>query len=81
MSGSITRYRKTKKTTEISTIEHLFCVENFMTSDEERNLVLTKFYSKKGVNKLTESDHNVMWCNFKLQWSTFIKTNKKEVFN
>ena len=85
--GTITRHRKTKKSLETSVIDffilcrRLFEMLSKMTIDEERNMVLTKYSTRKGVPKITESDHNPMWCDFDIQWSSFVKKDKKEVFN
>ena len=85
--GTITRHRKTKKSLETSVLDffilcrRLFEMLSKMTIDEERNMVLTKYSTRKGVPKITESDHNPMWCEFDIQWSSFVKKDKKEVFN
>ena len=42
---------------------------------------MTKYSSRKGVKKITESDHNVMWCNFNIQWSSFLKPDTRVMFN
>ena len=82
--GTITRHRKTKKSLETSVLEffilcrRLFEMLSKMTIDEERNMVLTKYSTRKGVPKITESDHNPMWSDFDIQWSSFVK---KELFN
>ena len=51
-----------------------------MTIDEERNMVIQTFSMKNGEKKITESYHNLMWCEFKLQWSTFIKKDRMVAF-
>ena len=85
--GTITRYRKTRKTTEKSVLDYfiicrrLFEMLKKMKIDEERSLVLTKYSTRKGEKVLVESDHNPMWCIFELEWSTFIKSEKVTIFN
>ena len=85
--GTITRYRKTTKTTKTSVLDFFILCRNFfemlksMTIDEERSLVLTKYSTRKGLKQIVESDHNPMWCEFNLKWSSFIKTKRKEAFN
>lgn len=79
VNGTITRFRKTVKSTEMAVIDFFIICKRLyvmllkMTIDEDRQYVLTKFSSKKGQKKLVESDHNLMWCNFVLQWMSFIK--------
>ena len=52
-----------------------------MYVDEERDFVLTKYCTRKGVIKIVKSDHNPMWCEFNLEWSSFLKAEKQEIFN
>ena len=52
-----------------------------MVINEDRDLVMTKYSSRKGVKKITESDHNLMWCNFNIQWSSFLKPDTRVMFN
>ena len=37
---------------------------SFMTIDEKRHYVLTKYATTKGVKKKSESDHNVLYAEF-----------------
>jgi hypothetical protein len=84
--GTVTRYRKTVKRTERAAIDFFILCRRLyemlvkMTIDKERNMVMKKFSMKNGEKKITESDHNLMWCEFRLQWSTFIKKDRMVAF-
>ena len=85
--GTITRYRKTTKGIERSAIDffiicrRLFEMLSLMVINEDRDFVMTKYSSRKGVEKITVSDHNLMWCKFNIQWSSFLKPEKRFMFN
>ena len=85
--GTITRYRKTTKKTEIAVLDFFILCRRLyemllqMTIDEDRIHVLTKYSTKNGVKKVVVSDHNPMWCEFDLKWSSFIKPSRKVEFN
>ena len=85
--GTITRHRKTKKSTEKSVLDYfivcrrLFEILKKMKIDEDRSMVLTKYATKKGEKVLIESDHNPLWCIFEVEWSSFIKSEKLTIFN
>ena len=52
-----------------------------MLVDEERTHVLTKYATTKGVQKKSESDHNVMFAKFKIRVEKEQKKERAEVFD
>ena len=85
--GTISRYRKTTKRTEMSVLDFFIICRRLyemlmkMIIDEERIHVLTKYSTRCGVRKIVESDHNPMWCKFDMHWSSYLKPVKKVGFN
>ena len=86
-SGVITRKRVTIDNTEESAIDFVILSNDMVESleslyiDEERKHVLTKYTKSKSGTKIVESDHNVLYSKFKLNWSKTTKKNKIETFN
>ena len=81
--GVITRHRKTINSDEKSVIDYIL-VCDFLVSylqriliDEERNHVLTKY--KKSAQ--SESDHNLMFAKFTIEYSRLDTKTKREIFN
>ena len=86
--GAITRQRVTKTKDERSIIDFIFVCEKLavffeqMFIDEERNFPLTKYASTKGVRKLIESDHNILYAKFSIEFKNNpSKQDRQEVFN
>ena len=52
-----------------------------MLIDENRSYVLTKYASKKGVKKKSESDHNILYAKFKIYVQGVQKKERIEVFD
>ena len=86
--GAITRQRVTRNKVERSIIDFIFVCEKLavffeqMFIDEERNFPLTKYASIKGVKKMIESDHNILYAKFTIEYeNTPWKQDRYEVFN
>ena len=86
-SGVITRMRKKGKDIEKSAIDFfivcqaLFQMVTQMQIDEDRNMVLTKFYKNRGQTVVTESDHNPLVLELDISWNTKIIQKRTEVYN
>ena len=52
-----------------------------MVIDEDRLHVLTKYATTKGVEKKSESDHNVLYAKFVLTFSRQVAEVRREVFD
>ena len=85
---AITRQRVTRNKVERSIIDFIFVCEKLavffeqMFIDEERNFPLTKYASTKGVKKMIESDHNILYAKFTIEYeNTPWKQVRQEVFN
>ena len=86
--GAITRNRMTKDSNEKSIIDYILVCENLsnyleqMLIDEERHFPLTKYATSKGVKKLVKSDHNILYAQFSLTYTSINwKKSRKEIFN
>ena len=85
--GVITRHRTTKIGEEKSVLDYVIVCErlnthvNKMVIDEGRCDVLTKYATKKGREKLVESDHNLLSCTFNIKHKSQITRERVEVFN
>ena len=86
--GAITRHRVTKIKEEKSIIDYILVCEKLaaffelMYIDEERIFPLTKYATTKGIKKIVESDHNILYAKFVIQYrNTPWKKEKHEVFN
>ena len=86
-SGLVTRKRITKTTVEESIIDFVIMSEDLsqdlesIVIDDQRQHVLTKITkTRKGITQ-TESDHNVIFSNFKLLWNKKDKKQRQELFN
>ena len=87
-TGAITRYRVSKKCTEVAILDYvLVCKELYqyfenMVIDEERKLTLTKYATTKENKKKISSDHNPMMANFNIEYEKMTnKENRKEIFS
>ena len=87
-TGTITRHRETKDTVEKSILDYILTCEKLaeflesMFIDEQRISPLTKFASKKGVQNIVKSDHNIMYSKFSIEYDNVIwKKPRKEFFN
>ena len=49
--------------------------------DEDRIHVLTKYATTKGVQRKSESDHNIMFAKFKIKVQKMKKNERVEVFD
>ena len=54
---------------------------NQMIIDEERKYVLKKYSKVKGLTKVIESDHNLMWLEVNVPWNVKVKQQRQEIFN
>ena len=85
--GTITRVRKTSLSEEKSVIDYFIVCQEFydlissMEIDEGRKYVLTKYSTRKGIQQIRESDHNVLFCYLNIKWDKRIPVKRKEVFN
>ena len=86
--GVLTRFRKTVNQVEESVIDFFIVCPRFfklimkMKIDEERKFALTKYSTKVGNKKITESDHNLLILQVNVSWDSKEKTNSREiVFN
>ena len=86
--GVLTRYRKTIKSVEESVLDFFIVCPKFfklikkMKIDEERKFSLTKYSSKTGIKKVTESDHNLLILEVGLCWDTRENQKPREtIFN
>ena len=86
-SGLVTRKRITKTSVKESIIDFVIMSEDIsddlesIVIDDQRQHVLTKITkTRKGITK-TESDHNVIFSNFKLLWNKKDKKQRQELFN
>ena len=52
-----------------------------MLIDEDRIHVLTKYATTKGVQRKSESDHNIMFAQFKIEVQKMKKNERVEVFD
>ena len=53
-----------------------------MLIDERRNFTLTKYATTKGIKRLVKSDHNILYAQFSLSYTSLNwKTSRKEFFN
>ena len=52
-----------------------------MQIDEDRNMVLTKFYKNRGQTVVTESDHNPLVLELDISWNTKIIQKRTVVYN
>ena len=87
-TGAITRYRMSKKCTEIAILDYvLVCKELYqyfekLVIDEERRFTLTKYATTKGKKKKITSDHNPMFANFNIEYQKIkMKEERREIFN
>ena len=70
--GVISRHRKTVQGDEMPVLDYIVVCDrlkeyfSFMTIDEKRHYVLTKYATTKGVKKKSESVHNVLYAEFEL---------------
>ena len=86
--GAITRQRVTKNNEEKSIIDYILVCEklaqffSLMFIDEERSFPLTKYATTKGVKKMIESDHNLLYAKFAIEYKNnpWIQ-DRHEVFN
>ena len=86
--GAITRQRVTKNKEEKSIIDFILVCEKLadffalMFIDEERSFPLTKYATTKGVKKIVESDHNLLYAKFTIEYkNTPWRQDRHEVFN
>ena len=81
--GVITRHRKTIVGDEISVIDYILVCNYLlwylerMIIDDSRLHVLTKY----GKSWKTESDHNILYAQFAITYSTKLIKTKREIFN
>ena len=79
--GVITRERATVNTVERSVIDYIIVCEDMqhfleeMKIDEDRTHVLTKY----GKN-IVQSDHNILYSKFSIQYSPIKNNHRKEIF-
>ena len=81
-TGTITRFRKTKRCTESAVLDFII-VSRFLSEkltsmlvDEKRQFVITKYASGKGIKVISRSDHNPLWAKFRITLD--ISRRKKE---
>ena len=86
--GAITRHRVTKNNEERSILDFILVCEKMveyfelMFIVEERNFPLTKYATTKGVRKIVESDHNILYAKFSIDFKNSPwKQRRGEVFN
>ena len=85
--GVITRHRKTVNGDEKSVLDYfLVCPQlaqyfERMLIDEDRQHVLTKYATTRGVQKSSESDHNILYAKFVLSFSSQRSVVRRELFN
>ena len=65
--GAVTRHRVTKEKVEQSILDYMLTCDKLglfleeMLIDDKRNFSLTKYTTTKGVKKIVQSDHNIMY--------------------
>ena len=85
--GLITRQRAAAGRVEKSILDYVIVSEELynqleeMIIDDERIHVLTKYATTMGVQKLSESDHNILFAKFKVEVQRKQKTERVEVFD
>ena len=86
--GAITRNRLAKENNEKSIIDYILACKNLsnfleqMLIDESRYFTLTKYATTKGVRRLVKSDHNILYAQFSLSYTSLNwKSSRKEFFN
>lgn len=85
--GLITRQRTAAGRVEKSILDYVIVSEELYTQleemiiDDERIHVLTKYATTMGVQRLSESDHNILYAKFKLEVQRKQKTERVEVFD
>ena len=86
--GVITRRRKTIDTIEESIIDHVAFSEDLkdtfisLVVDEDGQHALNKTtITKKGVAKITQSDHNPLISNFSIPWIRKTRVDRIEIYN
>ena len=86
-SGLITRHKVTKTKEEKAVLDYvivcdkLYAHVSHMVINEDRNDVLTKYASKKGIEKIVKSDHNLLVCSFDIILNHIVKKPRVEIFN
>ena len=86
-SGTITRHRKTIHGEENSVIDYIVVCDKLnsllakMIVDDERQYVLCKYATTKGVKQITESDHNILFAEFELKYPRTVAETRREIFN
>ena len=86
-SGIITRMRRKGQVTEKSVIDFfivcqaLYQMVTQMQVDEDRKMVLTKFYKNKGRTIIKESDHNPLSLNLDISWNSKVVKKREEIYN
>ena len=85
--GTITRHSLAAGKVEKSVLDYIIVSEGLykqfeeMLIVEERYHVLTKYATTKGMQKRSESDHNILYSKFKLIFQRGQKYEQTEVFN
>ena len=86
--GKITRHRTTKNGEEKSILNYIIVCETLflklvkMLIDDERIHTLTKYVSTRGRVQKSESDHNLLFCQFDLSYrSKNSKEDRRTIFN
>ena len=76
------------KNHERSVLDYILTCDSFSSFletvfiDEERTIPLTKYATTKGIKKKVESDHNVMYARFCIEYENVVaRRPRKEVFN
>ena len=85
--GTITRHRVAAGRTEKSVLDYIIVSEELfahleeMIIDEDRIHVLTKYATTMGHQKLSESDHNILFAKFKIKMQQKIRKERVELFD
>ena len=85
--GLIIRQRLAAGNVEKSILDYIIVSEDLfnqleeMLVDEERSHVLTKYATTMGIQKKSESDHNILYAKFKLKIQKSKKHERLEVFD
>ena len=86
-NGIITRMNVKAQSTEQSVLDYFIVCETLyrlvisLMVDEERTHILTRFYKRRGVIRVVESDHNLLVLNVSCPWKVKVRKARIEIFN
>lgn len=82
--GVVTRHWVAKEKVEQSILDYILTCDELglfmeeMLIDDKRNFSLPKYATTKGVKKIVQSDHNIMYGNFLIEYRNLIWTKPRK---